>query len=63
MSIVVYSRNRISTLKSLKIIAVIPAHMASVRFPGKILFPFFDIPMIEQAAIGIAFNGKNALEE
>ena len=22
-----------------------------------------DIPMIEQAAIGIAFNGKNALEE
>ena len=34
-------------MKSLKIIAVIPAHMASVRFPGKILFPFFDIPMIE----------------
>jgi 3-deoxy-manno-octulosonate cytidylyltransferase (CMP-KDO synthetase) len=31
----------------LKIVAVIPAHMASVRFPGKILFPFFDVPMIE----------------
>lgn len=30
-----------------KIIAVIPAHMASIRFPGKILFPFFDHPMIE----------------
>lgn len=30
-----------------KIIAVIPAHMASVRFPGKILFPFFNHPMIE----------------
>lgn len=29
------------------IVAVIPAHMASVRFPGKILFPFFDVPMIE----------------
>ena len=29
------------------IVAVIPAHMASIRFPGKILFPFFDVPMIE----------------
>jgi len=34
-------------LNNLKIVAVIPAHMASVRFPGKILFPFFGIPMIE----------------
>ncbi len=31
----------------MKIIAVIPAHMASVRFPGKILFPFHGLPMIE----------------
>ena len=31
----------------MKIIAVIPAHLASVRFPNKILFPFFDLPMIE----------------
>jgi 3-deoxy-manno-octulosonate cytidylyltransferase (CMP-KDO synthetase) len=31
----------------LKIIAVIPAHMASVRFPNKILFPFYGLPMIE----------------
>lgn len=30
-----------------KVIAVIPAHMASVRFPGKILHPFFGHPMIE----------------
>jgi len=30
-----------------KIVGVIPAHLASVRFPGKILFPFFDHPMIE----------------
>ena len=30
-----------------KIIAVIPAHLASKRFPRKILFPFFKIPMIE----------------
>jgi 3-deoxy-manno-octulosonate cytidylyltransferase (CMP-KDO synthetase) len=31
----------------MKIIAVIPAHMASVRFPRKILFPFHGLPMIE----------------
>lgn len=31
----------------MKIIAVIPAHMASVRFPGKILFPFHGLAMIE----------------
>jgi 3-deoxy-manno-octulosonate cytidylyltransferase (CMP-KDO synthetase) len=29
------------------VVAVIPAHMASLRFPGKILFPIFDVPMIE----------------
>jgi len=31
----------------LKIIAIIPAHLASVRFPRKILFPIFNLPMIE----------------
>jgi 3-deoxy-manno-octulosonate cytidylyltransferase (CMP-KDO synthetase) len=31
----------------MKIAAVIPAHMASVRFPGKILFRLYDLPMIE----------------
>jgi 3-deoxy-manno-octulosonate cytidylyltransferase (CMP-KDO synthetase) len=31
----------------MKIIAVIPAHMASVRFPGKILFTLHGLPMIE----------------
>ena len=31
----------------MKLIAVIPAHLASVRFPNKILFDFFGIPMIE----------------
>lgn len=31
----------------MKIVAVIPAHLASVRFPRKILFPFYEIPMIE----------------
>jgi len=30
-----------------KVIAVIPAHLASVRFPRKILFPFHGLPMIE----------------
>ena len=31
----------------MKIVAVIPAHLASVRFPGKILFPIHGFPMIE----------------
>lgn len=30
-----------------KIVAIIPSHLASVRFPGKILFPFNGMPMIE----------------
>jgi 3-deoxy-manno-octulosonate cytidylyltransferase (CMP-KDO synthetase) len=32
---------------ALKIVAVIPAHLASVRFPRKILFPIHGLPMIE----------------
>ena len=39
--------NRVSDVTKTKIIAVIPAHMASVRFPGKILFSFSGLPMIE----------------
>jgi len=31
----------------MKVIAVIPAHLASVRFPNKILFKFHGLPMIE----------------
>lgn len=31
----------------MNIVAVIPAHLASVRFPRKILFPFHGVPMIE----------------
>lgn len=31
----------------MKIIAIIPAHLASVRFPRKILFEFHGVPMIE----------------
>jgi 3-deoxy-manno-octulosonate cytidylyltransferase (CMP-KDO synthetase) len=31
----------------MKIVAVIPAHLASVRFSRKILFPFHGLPMIE----------------
>lgn len=31
----------------MKIVAVIPSHLASVRFPGKILFSFAGLPMIE----------------
>ena len=30
-----------------KIVAVIPAHLNSIRFPRKILFPIFNLPMIE----------------
>jgi len=31
----------------MNIVAIIPAHLASVRFPGKILYPFHGLPMIE----------------
>lgn len=31
----------------IKTVGVIPAHLASVRFPRKILFPFVRLPMIE----------------
>lgn len=31
----------------MKIVAIIPAHMASVRFPGKVLHSFHGLPMIE----------------
>jgi len=31
----------------IKIVGIIPAHLASVRFPRKILFPFVGLPMIE----------------
>ena len=31
----------------LQVVAVIPAHMASVRFPGKILYELHGLPMIE----------------
>ncbi len=31
----------------MKIIGVIPAHMASVRFPNKVLYNIYDLPMIE----------------
>jgi 3-deoxy-manno-octulosonate cytidylyltransferase (CMP-KDO synthetase) len=31
----------------MKIVSVIPAHLASVRFPRKILYPFYKLPMIE----------------
>lgn len=44
----------------LKIIAIIPAHMASVRFPGKILFPFFDVPMIEHVRRRAKLSSKIA---
>ena len=34
-------------MSQIKIVAIIPAHMASVRFPGKILHRFYGLPMIE----------------
>ena len=30
-----------------KIVAVIPAHLDSIRFPQKILYPFHNLPMVE----------------
>ncbi len=33
--------------KPLKLVAIIPAHLASVRFPRKILYEFYGLPMIE----------------
>jgi 3-deoxy-manno-octulosonate cytidylyltransferase (CMP-KDO synthetase) len=41
----------------MKIIAVIPAHMASVRFPRKILYPFHGVPMIEHVRRRAEFSG------
>lgn len=34
-------------MTQVKTVAIIPAHMGSVRFPGKILYPFHGLPMIE----------------
>ena len=31
----------------MRVVAVIPAHLASARFPRKILYPIFGLPMIE----------------
>jgi len=42
----------------MKIVAVIPAHMASVRFPGKILFPFHGLPMIEHVRRRALLSGS-----
>ena len=34
-------------MAKINIKVVIPAHLASLRFPEKVLFPIFDLPMIE----------------
>ena len=34
-------------MAKINIKVVIPAHLASLRFPRKVLFPIFDLPMIE----------------
>ncbi len=44
----------------MKIVAVIPAHMASVRFPAKILFPFYGLPMIEHVRRRALLSGSIA---
>ncbi|MBH09536.1 MAG: 3-deoxy-manno-octulosonate cytidylyltransferase [Candidatus Marinimicrobia bacterium] len=33
--------------KQIRIVSVIPAHLNSIRFPRKILYPFFNLSMIE----------------
>ena len=40
----------------MKIIAVIPARMASTRFPGKPLVPILGIPMIEHVRRRVALS-------
>ena len=43
----------------MKIIIVIPAHLNSIRFPKKVLFPFFDVPMIEHVRRRALMNSQN----
>ena len=43
----------------MKIIIVIPAHLNSIRFPKKVLFSFFDIPMIEHVRRRALMNSQN----
>jgi 3-deoxy-manno-octulosonate cytidylyltransferase (CMP-KDO synthetase) len=45
---------------SIKLVAVIPAHLASVRFPRKILFPFHGLPMIEHVRRRALLSGVAA---
>ena len=33
--------------KKIRLVAVIPAHLDSIRFPKKILYPFHNLPMVE----------------
>lgn len=40
-----------------KIIAVIPAHLASVRFPKKVLFEIYGLPMIEHVRRRAVLSG------
>ena len=42
----------------MNIVAVIPAHLASVRFPGKILFKFHGLPMIEHVRRRALLSGS-----
>jgi 3-deoxy-manno-octulosonate cytidylyltransferase (CMP-KDO synthetase) len=48
----------VSMNATLKIVAVIPAHLASVRFPRKILFPIHGLPMIEHVRRRALLSGE-----
>jgi 3-deoxy-manno-octulosonate cytidylyltransferase (CMP-KDO synthetase) len=37
----------IKSVDNIRVVAIIPARLASSRFPNKVLYPFFDIPMLE----------------
>ena len=43
----------------MKIIIIIPAHLNSIRFPRKVLFRFFDVPMIEHVRRRALMNSHN----
>ena len=38
---------------------VIPAHLNSIRFPKKVLFSFFEVPMIEHVRRRALMNSEN----
>ena len=45
------------TFEAFSPVAVIPSHLASIRFPNKILYPFMGLPMIEHVRRRAVLSG------